>query len=176
MRSMPELILHFRGLLDSDAQCIAGWMRDGRIEESLAIAPWPSEKEMAETLRSHAERRVVVAVESSGDPVGFAVLATPAGRWAGVGQLSMAVDPDRQGCGIGTALVAEVHRAAVEVLGLHRVELLVYASNEAAINLYKKVGYSIEGTIRYGSRQHGRPADGHMMAWLPRGEDDHGRT
>lgn len=59
------------------------------------------------------------------------------------------------GQGVGTRLFAELHRWA-EAKRLHRLELTVMAHNEAAIALYKKAGFEVEGikkdSIRLGDR------------------------
>lgn len=70
------------------------------------------------------------------------------------GELGMGVRKDVRGQGIGSQLIARTLAAAKE-LGLERVELDVYASNQAAIHLYKKVGFAIEGT-----RKRARKLDG----------------
>lgn len=48
------------------------------------------------------------------------------------------------GKGVGTALFTELHRWA-EARNLHRLELTVMAHNAAAIALYKKTGFEVEG-------------------------------
>ncbi|MBN2200523.1 GNAT family N-acetyltransferase [bacterium] len=60
------------------------------------------------------------------------------------GRLGMGVAASFRGRGIGTALLKEALRRAREN-GLSRVELEVFASNEAAIRLYLKTGFVMEG-------------------------------
>lgn len=60
------------------------------------------------------------------------------------GRLGMGVAASLRGRGIGTALLKEALRRAREN-GLSRVELEVFASNEAAIRLYLKTGFVVEG-------------------------------
>lgn len=83
-----------------------------------------------------------------------------------VGQFGMAVRDDRQGQGVGSALV----RAAVDLadrwLNLERLELHVYTDNAAAVRLYQKFGFAIEGTFaRYAFRDGGY-TDAYAMARL----------
>ena len=62
----------------------------------------------------------------------------------GFGEIGMAVARDWRGRGVGTALI----EAAVEWArerGLHKLSLSVFAHNEAAIGLYRKVGFVEEG-------------------------------
>ncbi len=51
-------------------------------------------------------------------------------------------------------------------LNLSRLELQVYTDNEAAIGLYKKFGFEIEGTLRRMSFRDGQYVDAYAMARL----------
>lgn len=61
--------------------------------------------------------------------------------------LTAGVLQDFTGRGIGTRLFSELEQWAIEH-EIHRLELIVMQHNEAAIGLYKKVGYEIEGIKR----------------------------
>lgn len=77
-----------------------------------------------------------------------------------VGQIGMAVRDDRQGQGVGTALLQAAVDLADKWLNLTRLELEVYIDNGPAIRLYEKFGFTIEGTlVQYAFR------DGTM--WIP---------
>lgn len=56
--------------------------------------------------------------------------------------------------GIGTQMVRAVLRIGFDELGLHRIELLVFAFNRPAIACYEKVGFVREGQLRH-ARWHG---------------------
>ena len=78
----------------------------------------------------------------------------------------MAVHDDFQGQGIGSALLQAMLDLADNWLGLRRVELFVYTDNQAAVHLYEKFGFQLEGTARgYGLRA-GEYVDAFMMARL----------
>ena len=65
----------------------------------------------------------------------------------------MAVRDDRQGQGVGTALLRAAVDLADQWLNLQRLELEVYVDNEPAVRLYRKFGFEIEGTLlRYAYR------------------------
>ena len=53
-----------------------------------------------------------------------------------------------QGRGIGSKLLTAALDVADNWMNLHRVELTVYADNEAAHNLYRKFGFEVEGRLR----------------------------
>jgi putative acetyltransferase len=83
-----------------------------------------------------------------------------------VGQIGMAVRDDWQGKGVGTALMQAVIDLADKWLNLARLELDVYTDNEPAIKLYRKFGFTIEGTsVNYAFRG-GQFVDVYLMARL----------
>jgi L-phenylalanine/L-methionine N-acetyltransferase len=89
----------------------------------------------------------------------------PAPRLRHVGRIGpIAVSRAAQGLGVGSALM----RAAVDLadnwLNLVRLELMVFASNETAVALYRKFDFEIEGTARGFGFQAGRYVDVHTMA------------
>jgi RimJ/RimL family protein N-acetyltransferase len=54
----------------------------------------------------------------------------------------------------------------VEVVGVHRLELQVYAFNPRARHVYDKLGFSYEGTRRQALCWDGHWIDSHVMAIL----------
>ena len=62
-----------------------------------------------------------------------------------------AVRPDRQGCGIGAALVAEVSDA-LKRLGIHKVALVVFNRNEGGNAFWEKQGFTVRTDITYRNR------------------------
>jgi putative acetyltransferase len=83
-----------------------------------------------------------------------------------VGQIGMAVRDDWQGKGVGTALMQAGVDLADKWLNLTRLELEVYTDNEAAIRLYKKFGFTIEGTLVRFAYRDGQYVDVYAMARL----------
>ncbi len=83
------------------------------------------------------------------------------------GRLGMGVRADARRRGIGTRLIERTVRAAIE-MGLERIELEVYASNEPAIRLYEKVGFVVEGTKVRARKLEGAYDDMIEMALLVR--------
>ena len=81
-----------------------------------------------------------------------------------VGDIGMGVRDDWQGQGVGSALMAAMADLADNWLNLHRVELTVFVDNAAAIALYKKFGFAIEGTHKDYAFRHGAYADTYAMA------------
>jgi putative acetyltransferase len=75
--------------------------------------------------------------------LGFMIEINPRRRH--VASFGMGVKDDKQGLGIGSALLATALDLADNWLNLKRIELTVYVDNERAINLYKKFGFVMEG-------------------------------
>jgi putative acetyltransferase len=83
-----------------------------------------------------------------------------------VGQIGMAVRDEWHGRGAGTALMQAAVDLADKWLNLSRLELEVYTDNEAAISLYKKFGFAIEGTLIRFAYRDGQYVDAYYMARL----------
>ena len=80
------------------------------------------------------------------------------------GSIGMAVRDDWQGKGVGTALMEAVLDLADNWLNLMRIELRVYVDNSAAVALYKRFGFEIEGTHRRLAFRNGEYVDAYSMA------------
>jgi len=77
--------------------------------------------------------------------------------------LGMGVIKEYRRKGIGDALLIAVTHAALD-RGFVRLELEVFANNEAAIALYKKHGFELEGTKRRARKIDGAYIDTHKMS------------
>jgi putative acetyltransferase len=80
----------------------------------------------------------------------------------------MAVRDDWRGRGVGTKLMEAALDLADNWLGLTRLDLRVFVANDAAIALYRKFGFEMEGTHERFALRAGEYADAHVMARLKR--------
>jgi len=78
----------------------------------------------------------------------------------------MSVAVEAQGQGVGSALMVALLDWADNWARLLRLELTVFTDNPAAIALYKKFGFQIEGTHRAYALRNGAFADVLAMARL----------
>lgn len=78
-------------------------------------------------------------------------------------QLGMGVIKQHRGTGVGELLLGKVTQAAIDY-GFKRLELEVFANNSAAIGLYKKLGFTHEGTKRNARHIDGVYIDSLVMA------------
>ena len=130
--------------------------------------PYPSVEMWRKRLAELPADDCLLVAAIDGEVVGNLGLhaASKAPRRRHVGNIGMAVRDDRQGRGVGTALL----RAAIELadgwLNYQRLELWVYTDNLAALHLYRKFGFAIEGTCRAYAFRDGQFVDACAMARL----------
>lgn len=131
--------------------------------------PFQSLEQARERFAQYSANAVQLVAELDGKVVGILGLhleQNPRRRHsAGIG---MAVHDEFQGRGIGSALVAAALDLADNWLGLQRIELQVFVDNAAAVHLYKKFGFEIEGTLRDFALRDGAYVDAYAMARLRR--------
>jgi putative acetyltransferase len=87
-------------------------------------------------------------------------------RRSHVGNIGISVHDEWQGKGVGTALMCAILDLADNWLNLRGLELEVYADNEAAISLYERMGFEVEGTLRQHAYRDGQYVDSKMMGRL----------
>jgi putative acetyltransferase len=94
------------------------------------------------------DRGRYIVAEQDGRIVGHAVLEPmPLERLAHVVRLTIVVHPGFGGKGIGQALMKDLVEWAASSPAVEKIELLVRATNEAAIRLYRKFGFVEEGRL-----------------------------
>ena len=130
--------------------------------------PLPSVELWRKRLAEFPAGDYLLVAEVGGEVVGNAGLhsggASPRRRH--VGHLGMSVRDDRQGSGVGTALLAAIIDLADNWIGYVRLELTVYVDNPRALGLYRKFGFEIEGTLRQYALRGGAFVDAYAMARL----------
>lgn len=82
------------------------------------------------------------------------------------GKIGISVHQEFHGKGVGSALLAAGVDLADNWLNLMRLELEVYADNEAAIRLYERYGFVYEGTLRQHAFRDGVYVDSNVMGRL----------
>lgn len=80
------------------------------------------------------------------------------------GSIGLMVNRDYHRMGIGRALMKDLIDIADNWLMLIRIELGAFTDNEKAINLYKSLGFVIEGTKKYAIIRNGKYEDEYLMA------------
>ena len=109
-------------------------------------APFPSLEKWAQRIDGIRERGFSLVAELDDEVVGHLGLnpeQNPRRRHAA--SLGMMVDASHHGRGIGGRLLAAAIDLAENWLNITRIELTVFVDNPAAIALYEKHGFRIEG-------------------------------
>ncbi len=93
-------------------------------------------------------RIVAASVDRPGKDglLGWAALTPVSGRcvYAGVAEVSVYVDPEAQGRGVGTALLADLVSRS-EVAGLWTLQAGIFKENAASIRIHEKCGFRLLG-------------------------------
>lgn len=154
-----------------DAAAFARIMGDPAVYPGLMQLPHTSDEvwsaRLADLLAPGKQDLMLVA-EKDGHVVGTSGMH-PAGaslRRRHVMMLGISVAAEAQGQGVGSALMAAMCDYADRWAGVLRLELTVYVDNAAAIALYRKFGFAVEGTQRAYALRDGVYADVFAMARL----------
>lgn len=130
--------------------------------------PFPSAEMWKKRLLAYPEGDHLLVAEVDGKVVGNISLhaAGKAARRRHAAAVGMIVHDAHHGKGVGSALLAAALDLADNWLQYSRVELTVFSDNEAAVALYKKFGFEIEGTFKQYVFRDGVLADVYAMARL----------
>lgn len=124
-------MIEYRQYTTADCDAVrALWLRAG-----LELRPSDSKEELEKKLRRDPE--LFLVAEDEGEIVG-AVIGAFDGRRGFIYHLAVA--PERQGEGIGKALIDQVIEG-LKKLGCIRLLLLVNEENEKAVEFYKATGF-----------------------------------
>ena len=127
--------------------------------------PFQSEDEVRKKVENPPEGLYRLVAEVEGKVVGATTLhrgRSP--RVQHVAGCGLSVHPDYWNRGVGSALIAAIVDLADNWLDLKRIELTVFVDNGAAIHVYEKFGFVIEGTKRKYAFREGEYVDTHVMA------------
>jgi ribosomal protein S18 acetylase RimI-like enzyme len=123
----------------------------------LAMLEAPPLESVRQFVSSSVERDRPHFVATEGEEiVGWCdiIPGDPETGTAHLGRLGMGVRKDHRGRKIGQHL-AEAAVGKARAIGLEKIEIEVYSSNDPAVGLYRKLGFEEEGR-----RKHGRLVDG----------------
>jgi len=150
--------------IESFRECLDAVAKERRY---LALTGAPPPDAVREFIRAAIARSVpqFVALDNQ-QVIGWCdIFPHEKESFAHVGRLGMGMLRDYRGQGIGQHL-AERAIAQAKGIGLERIELDVYASNEAAIRLYGKLGFVVEGIKKKARKLDGVYDDVLVMALL----------
>lgn len=141
--------------------------RSPKVYEGTLQLPYPSREQWRKRITETESCYSLVAV-SGEHVIGMLTIETFPNRprRRHVGRIGISVSEAWQGKGVGKELMQAGIDLADKWLNLLRIELEVYADNEAAIRLYEGFGFEREGVMRQHAFRDGRYIDSIMMARL----------
>lgn len=155
-----------RALRPNDAESITELVNLPGFRFGTLRLPYQTLEQTRKWVESPVAGGLLLVAELDGKIVGQAGLHRAAGRRAHAAGIGLGVHDDYCGKGIGSALLKELVEAADNWLDIRRLELAVFSDNAAAIAVYRKFGFEVEGTHRAHAFRDGRYVDSLFMARL----------
>ena len=150
-----------------DAIQVSELFASAKVYEGTLQVPYPSREYWRRRLTENADSVHYLVAIVDDRIIGMVDVATshrPRRKHAGV--IGISVHEEWQGKGVGKELMRAIVDFADNWLNLTRLELEVYADNEAAIHLYERFGFEVEGTLRQHAFRDGRYVDSKVMGRL----------
>jgi putative acetyltransferase len=164
-----DAVITLERLNESHVEGIAALYHEPVVARQTLQMPFPTTETWRKRVATDNERIVQLVALHQGAVIGSITLEQYSRiRRSHVGSFGMGVAPAWQGKGVGSKLLAAVLDIADNWMNLRRVELSVYADNEAAIGLYRKFGFETEGLFRDYAVRDGTYVDTLSMARLRR--------
>ena len=165
MRERPANVTVRRAEM-RDAESLMATYSTPRAMAGTLQLPFPSVDAWRKRIGEHGPDDYVLVAEAEGLLVGNLGLhpssRSPRRRHAaGIG---MSVHDDWQRRGVGATLLRAAIDLADNWLNYRRLELTVYTDNVAALALYRKFDFEIEGTLRDYAFRDGHFVDAYTMA------------
>jgi RimJ/RimL family protein N-acetyltransferase len=123
------------------------------------------QRQWYESYAKNKTYRVLIVEDESHHPIGYALIKNidHMNRNAEIG---MYLDPKAQGKRYGKDGFYTLTKFCFHELNMHRVYLVVFPFNERAVQLYKTLGFQIEGTFRDAYFKANQYHDIYIMAML----------
>lgn len=159
---MSEIVIRHAEPKDAEA-LRQNYMHPGVYHDTLQL-PHPSLEHWQERLQPKpGQKRLVACIDENivGD---LALQVEDSPRRSHVATFGISVAAHAQGRGVGSALMREMINLCDNWMRIERIELTVFADNRAALALYRKFGFEIEGTGRKFALRNGEYVDAYYMA------------
>lgn len=151
----------------NDCVAVAEMFESVKVYSSTLQVPYPSPDYWRRRLTENPESNHHLVAFIEDRLVGMVdVFPFTRPRRKHAGAIGICVRAEWQGKGVGAALMQAIIDLADNWLNLSRLELEVFADNAAAIHLYKRFGFEVEGTLRQHSFRDGRYVDSIVMGRL----------
>jgi len=155
---MSEIVIRHAEPKDAEA-LRQNYMHPGVYHDTLQL-PHPSLEMWQERLHPKPGLKRLVACMDESIVGDLALQVEPNPRRSHVATFGISVAAHAQ----GSALMREMINLCDNWLRIERIELTVFADNPAALALYRKFGFEIEGTGRKFALRNGEYVDAYYMA------------
>ena len=151
-----------------DCSEISEMFKSPKVYSGTLQVPYPSREYWRRRLTENTDSVYTLVGVLNEQLVGTVTVVTfpERPRRKHVGVIAICVHGDWQGKGVGAELMRAIVDLADNWLNLTRLELEVYADNEAAIRLYERFGFEVEGTLRRHAFRDGEYVDSKVMGRL----------
>ncbi|WP_457792947.1 GNAT family N-acetyltransferase [Pseudomonas syringae] len=161
----PQIVI--QRMTETHLEGVTALYNEPAVCRQVLQMPYQSIEVWRQRLANSTERQVKLVALNGGEVIGSIGLEQYSrSRQSHVGAFGMGVASAWHGKGIGSKLLAAALDVADNWMNLHRVELTVYADNEAAQGLYRKFGFEVEGRLRNYAVRDGAYVDALSMARL----------
>jgi len=158
--------LTIRAREPSDFAQIAALTNLPKVRWGTLRLPFTSKEQWRKMSEVPPDGMTCIVAELGGVLVGIAHVTQHKGRRSHVVNIGILVHDDFCERGIGSAMLAALVDASDNWLNLKRLELTVNVDNEAAIRLYKRFDFEVEGTRRADTFRGGKYVDSLFMGRL----------
>lgn len=168
--SSIDSIIAIERFSEAHIEGITALYNDPAVARQVLQMPFQSTDVWRKRLAPDNERVVQLVALHQGQVIGNIGLEQISRiRRSHCAHIGMGVALAWQGQGLGSRLLATVLDLADNWMNVQRVELSVYADNQAAIALYRKFGFETEGLLRQYAVRDGSLVDALVMARLRHG-------
>ncbi|HEV3431445.1 MAG TPA: GNAT family N-acetyltransferase [Paraburkholderia sp.] len=162
----PNDALVLRGIRASDAAQLHELIYAPSMAHGDPQTPFRTLASTREWIEKRSPQLIMIGAWMGERLVGEAQVDIGKTRRAHVAEIGVGVHGDWRRRGVATRLLDEALDLTDNWLGLRRLELKVFVDNEAAIALYRKYGFEVEGRLRGHTLRDGVYVDLFLMARL----------
>ncbi|WP_227992897.1 MULTISPECIES: GNAT family N-acetyltransferase [Shewanella] len=149
----------------SDLQGIKSIYEQEHAYSDTLQLPYQSDDLWAQRLASSSDNNINLVAVKDDEIIGqISLVVMDRPRRKHVATFGMGVSSLHIGIGVGSKLLKTALDLTDNWLNVTRVELEVYVDNKAAVSLYKKFGFEIEGTSKNYAFKNGKYVDALFMA------------
>jgi len=153
-----------------DADALYCMFSQPLCRSGMSLEPFGSASDVQAWLESHGSNNFEAVATIDDQAIGYAALYPCGGSQNHVASMSLFIHDEFHDRGIGTLMMRALIATADILVGLRRVQLIVFCDNEPAIALYSKFDFKIEGRLECFVRRVDEFLPVYSMARLTTGE------